>query len=484
MPESLFLPASRHQLKGRIVLDGPTGAGKTFTALTMARELAGPDGKIGFIDTERRSAELYSDQFEFQVLNWVPPYDPRKLAKVLKDHDGLFDVMVLDSGTHFWKGEGGTLDIVEAAGQRAGGNNYAGWNQGTPALRSMIDTMLGMECHFIMCLRSKMDYVLETNDKGKQVPRQVGMAPEMRNDINYEFTLAVSMDQSHQGTVTKSRCSTLADALIRPGDNYVIEAMDLFRTWLAEGAPPPELVDEDYRTMLRKWANALPPARKAELRELWPIGVPQLSDDDLTAQQAERVEKLLSSFGPPPEAVAAEAQGDGGEPDKAEGAAKAAPAKKAAAKKAPAKKAPAKKAAATTTPPPADEAEAPAEDEVQPDEGEQAPPDEAPSSAEAAAEAPTGTEAPDAPADGAQAADGGEAAQGEPIDWRAVGDDLGIGRANVLNAARDLAAERGMPQPPGLTKVSLDLDYQGALMERLELLAQAQQQREGEADAS
>ena len=48
-PGSLFQPATRHQLKARIAFDGPTGSGKTWTALAWAQHLAGPDGRIAVI---------------------------------------------------------------------------------------------------------------------------------------------------------------------------------------------------------------------------------------------------------------------------------------------------------------------------------------------------------------------------------------------------------------------------------------------------
>jgi len=35
---------------------------------------------------------------------------------------------------------------------------------------------------------STMEYVLEQNDKGKHVPQKVGMAPIMRDGVEYEFT--------------------------------------------------------------------------------------------------------------------------------------------------------------------------------------------------------------------------------------------------------------------------------------------------------
>jgi len=63
-----FQTAVREQLKARVAIDGPSGSGKTWTSLTCATALAGPNGRIAVIDTERGSARLYADFFKFDVL--------------------------------------------------------------------------------------------------------------------------------------------------------------------------------------------------------------------------------------------------------------------------------------------------------------------------------------------------------------------------------------------------------------------------------
>lgn len=230
-----FQKASRSQLKARVALEGPTGAGKTWTALEWATVLA-DGGTIAVVDTERGSASLYSDRFDFDVLTWAPPYDPGKLADLLKTAAGHgYAVVLIDSLSHFWEGEGGTLDMVDAAASRSGGNQFAGWKVGTPALRHLVDTMLGLDAHLIATMRSKMEYVLDENDRGKKVPRKVGMAPVMRAGVEYEFTLVGDLDLEHRLTITKSRCDLLADQVVQPG--RAAEAAEQFMAWLGQGEP-------------------------------------------------------------------------------------------------------------------------------------------------------------------------------------------------------------------------------------------------------
>lgn len=208
--------AVREGAKARIALAGPPGSGKTWTALTLAVELAG-GGEILVIDTERRSASLYADVFAFRTIHWTPPYDPRELAHVVTDAADRFAVVVADSLSHFWSGEGGTLSIVDHAAAKARDNRFAGWKSGTPAQNEMVDALLAAPCHLIATMRSKLDYVQERDAQGKTRIRRVGMAPIQRDGIEYEFGVTADLDVDHNLVVAKTRCSLLAGRTFRPG---------------------------------------------------------------------------------------------------------------------------------------------------------------------------------------------------------------------------------------------------------------------------
>lgn len=248
---ALFTPAVKAKLKARLAIDGPTGSGKTWTALQAARILAGPDGRIGLIDTEQGSAAYYAptpgveihrvnfyDQpYEFDHMIWSEKYDPVKLGSIIRQAAPLFDVLVVDSLTHFWTGEGGTLDIVDNTAARGDGNRFTAWNVGTPAQRGMVDSILNAPCHVIVTMRSKMDYVMgEKTDRDGRVRKsvdKVGMAPEQRAGIEYEFTVVADMDLEHKAIVGKSRCDRIADAVAPRGESFKL--WETFRDWLDSG---------------------------------------------------------------------------------------------------------------------------------------------------------------------------------------------------------------------------------------------------------
>lgn len=62
-------------------------------------------------------------------------------------------------------------------------------------------------------MRSKMEYILQENERGKQVPQKVGMAPIMRDGVEYEFTTVFDLDIHHQAQVSKDRTQLFADKI-------------------------------------------------------------------------------------------------------------------------------------------------------------------------------------------------------------------------------------------------------------------------------
>jgi KaiC/GvpD/RAD55 family RecA-like ATPase len=103
-----FQKATKKQSHLRMAIDGSSGAGKTYTALVAATEIAkSRKGRIAVIDTERGSASLYSDIFDFDVLE-LTDFSPRNYVEAIHAAEGAgYPVIVIDSLSHAWEGEGG-----------------------------------------------------------------------------------------------------------------------------------------------------------------------------------------------------------------------------------------------------------------------------------------------------------------------------------------------------------------------------------------
>lgn len=235
---TLFKPAQRTQAKLRLAIDGPSGSGKTFSSLLIAKGLAGGDlSKVALLDTERGSGSLYSDLGSYAILDFGPPYT---VARFVKAHDAAvaegYEVIVVDSLTHFWSGEGGILDAVDKfAKTSTSGNTFAAWKQGTPLQKQLMDTMLASPCHIIATIRSKVEWVIEDNEKGKKVPRKVGLAPDQRKDLEYEYTIVLNLSREHIATASKDRTSLFDERLEVPSEKMGAE----LAAWLGSAAPEP-----------------------------------------------------------------------------------------------------------------------------------------------------------------------------------------------------------------------------------------------------
>ena len=207
----MFTKAKRTDTFIKLGIVGPSGSGKTFSALRLARGLVGPTGRIAVIDTENGSAKLYSDLTEFDHCDLVSHKYTEFIEAVKEAEKAGYDAAIIDSLSHLWQG---ILD-EKAAIDRRGGNSYANWTEPTKHLNEVIQTILQAKIHVICCLRSKAEYVMETNAKGKEVPKKVGTAPIFRENLEYEFSTVLEIGMDHQCTPSKDRTGLFVDKTFR-----------------------------------------------------------------------------------------------------------------------------------------------------------------------------------------------------------------------------------------------------------------------------
>lgn len=231
-----FRPATKDKAKARVAIQGVSGSGKTWTGLSVAHGLA-EGQRFAVIDTERGAASLYVGihGIQFDVLQ-MHRYDPRDLSKALAAAaQAGYGVVFVDSLSHFWKGTDGTLDQVEKAKGKFGGNSFAGWKEGTPMQNDMIDALLTYPGHVVVTMRSHTEWVLQDNERGKKEPVAMGMRAEQRKGVEYEFGLVAAMNIDNQLTVIKSRCPALHKQIINEPNGARDIAKPLL-DWLNDGA--------------------------------------------------------------------------------------------------------------------------------------------------------------------------------------------------------------------------------------------------------
>ena len=239
MYDKSFRRAVKYDAKLRFAVCGPSGSGKTYTLLQLATELGGP---VALIDTERGSASKYADLFEFDVLE-LESYDPARLIEIIDEAARKgYRVLCIDSLSHFWIGKDGELDKVDRAARRMQTpNSFAAWKQVTPLHNALIDKIVSAPLHILASMRAKTEWILDRDERtGKTVPRKVGLAPVMRDGIEYEFDVCGDMDQENTLLITKSRCPKLAGGVFpKPGK----EVADVLKEWL--GGAPSENVEPE-----------------------------------------------------------------------------------------------------------------------------------------------------------------------------------------------------------------------------------------------
>lgn len=79
-------PAVRERVPLLLGLVGPSGTGKTFSALRLATGIQRVTaGEIFYVDTEARRALHYADKFKFRHVDFKPPFGPLDYLTVI-DH--------------------------------------------------------------------------------------------------------------------------------------------------------------------------------------------------------------------------------------------------------------------------------------------------------------------------------------------------------------------------------------------------------------
>lgn len=293
-----FKQAVRSQARLRLGIDGPSGSGKSYTALRLA--FAIPDARVAVIEAgENASMLLYEGEapdgvpWNFLHAELKGNYAPGEYVAAIEDaaREGA-NVIIIDSLSHAWAGAGGALDQVGAAGF----TDKDGWRKVTPQHNKMVDAILQSPCHVIATLRSKTEYVIENDDKGRSVPKKIGMAPIQRAGMEYEFTIYGSLDHSHTLTVTKSRCSAVQDAIVhKPGANFMGPVIDWMLKGVAVDVPDlPKRVSQEQLAKLGELMKQLKLTTSQVVGGLKAnYGVDRL--DGLTTVQAAELEQKLQA---------------------------------------------------------------------------------------------------------------------------------------------------------------------------------------------
>lgn len=212
-----FQKATRGIRPPKILISGPAGGGKTKSALRLMEGLIEKNPKL-VVDTEHNSSTIYANEFEFFIYN-LPKNEQtvKGYSEVMNKAKGEVKGLILDSITPAWK------YILELSDKMEGNNSYTNWRKLNPVFDQFKEAIINYPIPLICTVRSKQGYVLEMNDKGKQVPRKVGMEMETGKDIDFEFDIVFAVDQStNLARIDKCRYSEIVNYFNERGGEVLL----------------------------------------------------------------------------------------------------------------------------------------------------------------------------------------------------------------------------------------------------------------------
>jgi len=196
--------AERKRVFVKVGITAPSGHGKTFSSLLMARGLASSWEKACLIDTEG-SGDKYAGHKSlgpYQVIALYENEDPERFSparwiEAMKmAADGGMEVVILDSATHEWQW---CLEQKERINK-----SINDWKQITPHHNKFIRAIVQCPMHVIVCTRRKVEYALSENG-GRKLVEKVGMKSEMREGFEYELDVNIGLNRNHLATIEKDR---------------------------------------------------------------------------------------------------------------------------------------------------------------------------------------------------------------------------------------------------------------------------------------
>ena len=205
-----FAPATRQGVKPLIGLSGESNSGKTFSALVLARGIAGPNGKVALIDTESGRGSLYADQVPGGYLraDLSPPFTPGNYVAALDDAEALgADVIVVDSFSHEWEGEGGVVDLAGDNEARSGKSGLHNWKKPKIEHKQLVLRLQRSKAVVIVCLRSMYKSRQVKNNGKTEIVKDPFLTPIQSDGFVFEMTIICEMQRSDPGTFLLTKWS-------------------------------------------------------------------------------------------------------------------------------------------------------------------------------------------------------------------------------------------------------------------------------------
>ena len=283
-----FEVASRVKCKASIMIQGLTGTGKTGLALLIAKALTKDWSKVGIIDTENKSANLYTDLRTpdndvykgFMIGQLTPdigfkPTNYLAFREVAKKQG--ITALIEDSISHAWQYKGGVLDLVAVAKTKSrhyATDKYAAWGDEdvVKEKNELLQLIRDPDMHIITTVRVKEKMEYSTDETGKTTLVSLGEQQIQQADLKYEPDLVLETLKPGSETeypiarVIKTRYAFLTKDEVYEFTPTLLEQL---RTYLEEGTSPEELKEKQQKEYVAAVTELL--NSKANLKPIWQV---------------------------------------------------------------------------------------------------------------------------------------------------------------------------------------------------------------------
>lgn len=256
--------AEREGARLVIGLIGTSGSGKTYSALQLAYGMAnGNARKVGLLDTENKRGSLYADSIKnsageiqrFMIADMYAPFSPARYSQAIKEFQQAgVEVLVIDSASHEWEGEGGCEDIADDGGK------VANWKKAKREHKRFMNTLLTCDMHIIVCLRARE----KTSFSNPKAPVSLGLQPICEKNVPFELTVSLMMhDQGKRQDVLK--CPADLQGIVGRGEGYLTPKDGLnLRKWVDGAKQLDPNIERAKNTILSLTGDGL-----AAVNEYW-----------------------------------------------------------------------------------------------------------------------------------------------------------------------------------------------------------------------
>ncbi len=241
--------AVRQRVPLMIGLVGPSGGGKTYSALRLASGIQRvTGGDIYVVDTEAKRALHYADRFKFRHVPFQAPFGPLDyLAAVEHCQERGAKVVIVDSMSHEHEGPGGVLEMHSRELDRMAGDdwkkrervNMLAWQRPKADRRRMINSILQLPVSAIFCFRAKEKIKIV---KGEE-PKQLGYMPIAGEEFVFEMTVNCLLLPRADGVPTWQSAEV--------GERATMKLPEQFKGIFSRQGP----LSEDIGEQLARWAE-------------------------------------------------------------------------------------------------------------------------------------------------------------------------------------------------------------------------------------